>query len=243
MKVSLIAQTRLEIGTNESDIYTSLALQGTSMARREYDVSSWTDSQADFLAEYAGRLCYKSFDLPNPDTYLNKDYLYRTLWRQNHWSIAEHASFTFLLEHVSRSLLTEITRHRHLSFSVVSMRYVDYNDTTPVYPPAATESEKFRIDYIYEQALNHYNQAVRVYTEQGYKRKEAREAARALLPNCAPVDMVVTGNARAWKEFLDKRDSPQADQEIQRLAYLLKGILIKNAPNIFQGLTKENNEP
>ena len=41
-----------------------------------------------------------------------------------HDSPVEHASFTFGIENVSRSLLAQITRHRIASFSVQSQRYV-----------------------------------------------------------------------------------------------------------------------
>ena len=41
-----------------------------------------------------------------------------------HLSVLEHASFTFFVEGVSRSLLAQLTRHRIASFSVQSQRYV-----------------------------------------------------------------------------------------------------------------------
>ena len=41
-----------------------------------------------------------------------------------HESPVEHASFTFGIEGVSRSLLAQLTRHRMASFSVQSQRYV-----------------------------------------------------------------------------------------------------------------------
>ena len=43
-----------------------------------------------------------------------------------HDSVLEHASFTFGIEGVSRTLLAQITRHRLASFSVQSQRYVSY---------------------------------------------------------------------------------------------------------------------
>src|SRR5690606_41853392 len=60
---------------------------------------------------------------------------------QGHFSVLEHSSVTFLVRDVSRALLTELTRHRHLSFSVVSQRYVNYADTKPVVPPAFADVE------------------------------------------------------------------------------------------------------
>ena len=42
--------------------------------------------------------------------------------RRGHQSVAEHATFTFLIEGVSRALLAQLTRHRIASFSVQSQR-------------------------------------------------------------------------------------------------------------------------
>ena len=53
-----------------------------------------------------------------------------------HLSVLEHASFTFLVEGVSRSLLAQLTRHRIASFSVQSQRYVSLKDRfSCVVPP------------------------------------------------------------------------------------------------------------
>ena len=52
-----------------------------------------------------------------------------------HESPIEHASFTFAVEGVSRSLLAQITRHRLASFSVQSQRYVKLTHFEYVTPP------------------------------------------------------------------------------------------------------------
>lgn len=40
-----------------------------------------------------------------------------------HWSVIEHATISFLVSGFPHSVLGQITRHRHLSFSVQSQRY------------------------------------------------------------------------------------------------------------------------
>lgn len=196
-------------------------------------------TDADVLAEAAGRLCYKSFDRPNPKTARNEDYL-KNIIDQGHFSVLEHSSVTFLVRGVSRSLLAELTRHRHLSFSVVSQRYVDYSETEPVIPPAAegTEAES-HIRQVYNNCLGDYESLVRKLETAGLKRKQAREAARAVLPNAAPVDMVVTGNLRAWRDVLGKRWHVAADVEICRLAGFILGHLRDIAPNSVQDIPDE----
>ena len=54
-----------------------------------------------------------------------------------HESPVEHATFTFAVEGVSRSLLAQLTRHRMASFSVQSQRYVDKENFEYVIPTPA----------------------------------------------------------------------------------------------------------
>ena len=44
--------------------------------------------------------------------------------RRGHESVAEHASFSFLVEGISRVTLAQLTRHRIASFRVESQRFV-----------------------------------------------------------------------------------------------------------------------
>lgn len=210
---------------------------GYLQAEREYGYDFWQrpeSSEADALAEFAGRLCYKSFDRPRPATAANKDYLANII-KQQHFSVLEHASATFLVRGASRSLLAELTRHRHLSFSVVSQRYVDYANTEPVIPPALRNTPlEAELRREYEILLNEYKALVDQLLYRGLPRKKAKEAARSILPNAAPVDLVVTGNLRAWREVVAKRNSPAADAEIQELATALLAELRTIAPSTFQ---------
>ncbi|HLA91880.1 MAG TPA: FAD-dependent thymidylate synthase [Gemmatimonadaceae bacterium] len=61
------------------------------------------------LAEFAGRLCYMS--QKNPANRPTRDYL-ENIKKQGHGSVLEHATYSLLLEGVSRSLTHELVRHR-----------------------------------------------------------------------------------------------------------------------------------
>jgi thymidylate synthase (FAD) len=202
-----------------------------------FDDQASVPSSIDELAELAGRNCYQSWNRPNPKTASNENYLANII-SQAHFSVMEHGSITFYVEGVSRSLLAELTRHRHLSFSVVSQRYVDANDLMPVIPPivgllspsdqAWTEAD---LKQHWNAGLDMYNNLVELFVSHGYKRKEAREAARAVLPNMTDSPMVVTGNIRAWRDVLLKRYHLAADKEIQEFATQVLGHLRVLAPN------------
>jgi thymidylate synthase (FAD) len=241
LKVTVVASTR--ISENRWDDQGSAFPVQTSP---EFDVLGDAPSRpvpdADELAEFAGRACYKSWSKPNPATAANSDYM-RHIIRQGHFSVLEHASVTFYVEGVSRALLLELERHRFLSFSVESQRYVDTekHHPEPVLPPAiaADSSAAGLVRDAYAFALNDYRILVQHLAEQGLKRKEAREAARAVLPNATPVDFLVTGNLRAWRDVLAKRWHEAADAEIRELAGLILAHLRKLAPGAVQDVPRE----
>ena len=65
------------------------------------------------------------------------------------------------------------------------------------------------------------------------RRKQARQAARAVLPNATETRIVVTGNYRAWRHFIAMRATEHADVEIRELAVECLRQLHKAAANVF----------
>ena len=210
----------------------------------EKAISEWMGIQeastdAETLLTMAGRNCYRSFHRPNEATYNDADYLRRTLGDQGHWSIAEHATATLYFTGVSRAFLTELTRHRHLSFSVESQRFINANDANFVMPPAIREHDaKAQRDFIgrAEECLADYR--VTQARLDHLPKKQRNEAARALLPNAVETRMVVTGNLRCWHEVIQRRTQPDADAEIQEVMRLAREALHTVSPVIFP---KEDN--
>ncbi len=224
MKVSLIASTVV----NSSILETDFATQGSR--------------SADTLAEFAGRSCYQSWS--NPSGRDNAEYLGNIL-SQGHYSVLEHASATFYVEGVSRSLTHELVRHRHLSYSQLSQRFVDESSRAPyVIPPAfAGSSSEGRLEalaaYVDHIATDAYKEAAHILEREGKTRKQAREAARAFLPNMTETKIVVSGNHRAWRDFLGKRHSEHADAEIKEFARLVLRDLRSLAPASYQDIPDE----
>lgn len=210
----------------------------------ERAVSDWMGIQdastdAETLLTMAGRNCYRSFHRPNSKTYDDADYLRRTLGDQGHWSIAEHATATLYFTGVSRAFLAELTRHRHLSFSVESQRFIDADNINIIVPPAIRASED---PYVLRNFANAADEAVTAYMIardelEDLPKKQRNEAARGLLPNCVETRMVVTANLRAWHEVIERRTQPDADAEMQEVMRLAKKALHTVSPVIFP---KEN---
>lgn len=218
--------------------HTALACDGRSPVIEKYMSLDTGAGDAQQLTEFAGRACYQSFHKPNPATAKNTGYITRTLHEQKHFSIAEHASATFYITGVSRALTHELIRHRHLSYSQLSQRFVDESDANIVIPPAARGSEKLMWEFenAATGARHSYQELVEALLDSGLARKQAREAARAVLPNMLETKIVVTGNLRAWYEVIDRRIQPDADAEIQELSFLLLEELLRIAPDVFEPL-------
>ncbi|QIG58275.1 ThyX-like thymidylate synthase [Gordonia phage Skog] len=192
------------------------------------------DDLIQALPEYGGRMCYQSWDRPNPATATNEGYLHN-IQMQSHYSVLEHSSVSLAIEGVSRTLSHEFVRHRHFSYSQLSQRYVDSSAVAFVMPPAFEGDEIAELAFRHDAklSLNSYEFYQKHQMAKGLTKKQARESARASLLNAAETKFLVTGNLRAWMEFLVKRDNPAADAEIQRLAKMIAIELAELAPAVF----------
>lgn len=232
----------------------------TLIARQEFvypEHIRWesdSDVPAEVVAEFAGRLCYLSF---GEDAGLegghrtirgrtsNESYLANIL-QVKHGSVLEHAVWTILIEGVSRALTHELVRHRAgFGFSQLSQRYVDESNIAFVLPPEISEGSRAYDIWLAacESSLKAYRSLLGELVESigsegtaTSRKKRARQAARAVLPNAAETKIVVTGNARSWRHFVEMRGSGGADVEIRRLAVEVLRLLSGEAPHIFGDL-------
>jgi thymidylate synthase (FAD) len=207
------------------------------------DVPWTTDADGgSALVEFAGRACYQSWSKPNPRTATNAGYI-KHIIDVGHFSVLEHASVSFYITGISRSCTHELIRHRHFSYSQLSQRYVPEGDSQVVVPPGIQDDPEL------QQILSAAADASRAtYSEllgkleakfasgqpnAVLRRKQARQAARAVLPNATETRIVVTGNYRAWRHFIAMRASEHADVEIRRLAIECLRQLADVAPAVF----------
>lgn len=205
-----------------------------------YMETSWEANTAEDLIEFAGRRCYESFDKPNPKTRENADYI-RNIIRQGHESVLEHVNVSLHISGVSRALTHELIRHRHFSYSQHSQRFVNEENAAFVVPPALRGNTK-AIKIFEEataQAVESYRDLVAALEAQGLPRKQVREAARSVLPNATETAIVVTGNLRAFRDFLPKRLSPAADREIREFSFAVLDELSTAFPVVFEDINEE----
>lgn len=197
------------------------------------------DSQA--LIEFAGRACYESFDKPNPRTATNESYL-RHIMEVGHTALLEHASATMYIRGISRSATHELVRHRHFSFSQLSQRFVHPDDTAVVMPPLIQDDEALTrlfnraIDesrFAFDELLDALEDKLGDEANALLRKKQARQAARSVLPNATESRIVVTGNFRAWRHFIGMRATEHADMEIRQVAVVCLELLQAVAPVVF----------
>jgi thymidylate synthase (FAD) len=193
------------------------------------------------LAEFAGRACYQAWDKPNPATATNQGYL-RHILEVGHLSVLEHGTVTMYLSGVSRSVTHELIRHRHFSFSELSPRHVPERDAAVVEPGIIAEDPELHGRFLaatdaalaaYAELLEALEKRIADVPNATLRRRQARQAARSVLPNALETRVVVTGNLRAWRHFIAMRASEHADVEIRELAVACLRELRRVAGNVF----------
>jgi thymidylate synthase (FAD) len=215
-------------------------------AVRAHALTGWkTDVKGGpALVEFAGRACYQSWEKPNPETATNEGYI-RNILKQQHWSVLEHGVATFYITGVSRSLTHELIRHRAFSVSELSQRYVDVEKVELVIPPDLEDGYMDNADDYVEATFSMrkaYRNVVEYLTGKGKTRKQARQAARSIMPNATETRIVVTGNYRAWRHFIAMRATEFADVEIFDLAVEIFEQLEQDIPHIFQDAERYDTE-
>ncbi|MBI1808301.1 MAG: FAD-dependent thymidylate synthase [Gemmatimonadetes bacterium] len=192
------------------------------------------------LAEFAGRLCYMS--QKNPAKRDTREYL-ENIKKQGHGSVLEHATYSLLIEGVSRSLTHELVRHRAgFAYSQLSQRYVDESQAAFVVPPAIIGDDALVAQWqaqvegaqaTYVALVEKLMERYKWVEDKVHRRKMAREAARGVLPNSTETKIVVTANARGWRTMLELRSSEGAEFEIRRMAVAVLRVLQREAPGFF----------
>jgi thymidylate synthase (FAD) len=137
-----------------------------------------------------------------------------------HQSPLEHASFTFAIEGVSRSLTHQLVRHRLASYSQQSQRYVKLKQFDYVVPFEIEKIPKAKDMFLsaMEYDQNTYDNLVNELINNGRTEKQAIEDARYVFPNACCSNIIVTMNTRELISFLNERLCKHAQWEIRELA-------------------------
>ena len=167
---------------------------------------------ADAICAAAGRSCYSESSsmelvesMKDPQKTLGK------IVGMGHHSVIEHATFTFSVEGVSRSLTHQLVRHRIASYSQQSQRYVSMDKPTYVIPKTVEADPELK--KVYEDTMKDIWESYNKLVE-----KIPPEDARYVLPNGCTTNITITMNARELFHLFTLRCCNRAQWEIRNLA-------------------------
>ena len=182
---------------------------------------------AEQVIELACRTCYLSFHRYDPPGSTAE--LIKKVIRKKHVSVLEHAYATFRIKGGSRTFTHELVRHRLMSPSQESQRYVEYGKTRDfdVVLPPSIQSSSFKDRYL-EMAAR----CEQLYSEM-VKSEIPKEDARYILPGGTTSEIVISANFREYRHICEVRCHPRAHWEIRNICLKILEILKAEAPIVF----------
>lgn len=198
----------------------------------------------DYMSEWVGDTsfeeCMESVEGESLEE--KKRNLLEHLIRSGHYGPLENVHASFAIKGVSRVVMAQATRHRHLSFDVQSQRYVDFSDPSYTTPPSLEDDEHFargegnvEVEDREEQGKSYHrvtDRTVREYEEMMDAGVPA-EDARYVLPNSMHVNMVMSGNLRALLHVVNMRSKGDVQKETRELANGISDEISEWVPTIY----------
>jgi thymidylate synthase (FAD) len=177
------------------------------------------------VIELGARNCYKSEDKIGEGS---DERLFNQIVKQHHHdSVVEHGSITIRIV-TDRAMLAQITRHRHFSFSVESQRYCNY--TKDKFDGHVQFIKPYDI-VLGSESWRTWKQACTI-SEGAYitllEQKVKPETARSVLNNSCKTEIVMTGNVRSWRQFIQLRSAGHAQKDVQHLTQLVYQSFMDN---------------
>ncbi len=210
------------------------------------------DNDAQNLAEFAGRLCYRSWEPGlNPNvTRIHTDqrkYLENILV-QAHGSVLEHVSFTFVLHNVSRVLTHELVRHRPgTAISQESLRFVRLADLPFWFPEWARADDELikranavlaELEGFQRWMADHFG-----LDDEGIpfsEKKHKTSFMRRFAPDGVATGLVWTANIRTIRHTIEARTDPGAEEEIRLVFGRIGALMLAEAPGLFGDYTVDD---
>jgi flavin-dependent thymidylate synthase len=224
---------------------------------REVGGESWLErldrdqlgNDAQDLAEFAGKMCYRSWEPGlNPNVRKVRDdqdaYLQNIL-RQQHGSVLEHVSFTFVLHNVSRVMTHEVVRHRPgTAVSQESLRYVRLDELPFWFPEWAREDAELmkratalltELEQFQQWMAGHFG--LDDDDTKMHEKKHKTSFMRRFAPEGLATGLVWTANIRTLRHTIEARTDQGAEEEIRLVFGKIGEIMRAEAPALFGDYT------
>ena len=142
-----------------------------------------------------------------------------------HYSTIEHIQVSFAISNISRACSHQLVRHRHMSFSQKSQRYVKEKGQFEYLTPDTIENNP-ELKQKFDDFMGKISEFYLELTENGIP----AEDARAVLPNATSTSMVASLNLRELIHLANLRLCTRAQKEIRILVKRMCDELIKEEP-------------
>ena len=172
-----------------------------------------------WVAERAGRTCTATVDKceqNSPLPFLQK------ITEHGHESVIEHLVYTFEVRDISRALLQELARHRHLSLSVESTRWALKRILDAATPHDLGDLIRIPVELTGDsEAMGHILDMVYFV----HQWSGPNDLKKYMLPECWKTSLVMTLNLRELRHIYKLRTSKRALREFRELAHALEDAL------------------
>jgi len=193
---------------------------------------NYTKNPEKIIAQSA-RLCYSASGIEELNEKLTEDSisnLIRKIIKLGHYSVLEHATFTFAIEDISRITSHQLVRHRLASFSQQSQRYVKIKKEGFPYIVPESIAKNDNLNKIFTDTVNKLDEIYRLFMDNGIK----AEDARYILPQAVATKIIITANARELLHIFKLRCCNRAQWEIREVAINMLKEVRKVAPILFE---------
>ncbi len=161
--------------------------------------------------------------------------------RNKHWSIFETSSMTVQIT-CSRSICSQILRHRSFTFQEFSQRYSEVSESQFQMVKArrqASVNRQSSIDDLDSETIKRFNDLQELIwstCKEAYDHSRSlgisREQSRNLLPLSTTTSLYMTGSVRSWIHYIELRSLEDTQEEHRMIVLEIKSIFKKEFPII-----------
>jgi thymidylate synthase (FAD) len=156
----------------------------------------------------------------------------RAALRSGHLSVCEHASFTFMVENVTRVTTHQLVRHRMASYEQQSQRYVALENIAFLQPDTVTDAVGKDLEA--HSLMRVWGEATQRLADRLREDGVPEEDIRYLYPGGTVSNIMVTMNGRELLHFLALRRCSRAQWEIRYMADRMAVLAQEVAPVMFE---------
>jgi thymidylate synthase (FAD) len=232
-------------------------LEATSDPERLICQAARNDYMEEFVGETPFDELMSSIEGETLDD--RKETLIHRLLDHGHFGPFEHPHATFAIKGISRSCMAQLTRHRHVSFDVQSMRYVSFDDVDPaevhegemvVVPPSVTDPDWVGRNQdsgpVDEETAERREELFRETIEDAFDSYQELlelglppEDARFVLPIGTKVNLVMSMNVRMLMHVADMRAAADSQWEIRGMTEEVLDLAAEWCPITFEYYEEE----